>query len=248
MVGKNEIKNPESKLRILPFVVLLAITTVFFSCEDRPNNSKSDLNVSLSNPEEITSEESIPLPFYNTPEFSPEWIKKSDPKYDSIHRVGFFSLQNQHGRFISNQSVRGKIVVANFFFTICPGICPKMMGNMQILQETYNGDDGVAFLSHSVTPWMDSVSVMKAYAERNGITAPNWHLLTGTKKEIYTLARGSYFADEGFGKSVTLENDFLHTENVVLLDKKMRIRGVYSGTLPLQMRRLIEDIELLKQE
>ena len=120
-----------------------------------------------------------------------------------------------------------------------------MMGNLLKVQDTFKSNPNIKILSHTVMPWLDSVSRLRDYADFNGINAENWSLLTGEKKEIYELARNSYFADEGFGKSVTKDDDFLHTENLVLIDQNRRIRGVYNGTLSLETKRLIEDINYL---
>ena len=94
-------------------------------------------------------------------------------------------------------------------------------------------------------PWLDSVGRLKEYAVLNGIDDENWSLLTGDKNDIYQLARSSYFADEGFGKTVTEEDDFLHTENLLLIDQNRHIRGIYNGTLSLETKQLIEDIKSL---
>ena len=188
----------------------------------------------------------IGLPFYNKADFTPEWIDESSSEYERIHTIGNFSFTNQFGKKITEENIKNKITIANFFFTSCPGICPKMMNNLDRVQTKYGEDNEVVLLSHSVTPWVDSVDVLFNYAEVNNITSPNWHLLTGDKLELYTMGRDSYFADEGFGKSVTLEDDFLHTENIVLVDFEGRIRGVYNGTLKLETNRLLEDIQWLK--
>lgn len=195
-----------------------------------------------------TKQQKILLPYYNQADFTPEWIETSDESYASIHTIAPFSLVNQDGDTITEKDLEGKIYVANFFFTICPSVCPKMTSNLERIQSEFVGDNDVMILSHTVMPWVDSVAVLKEFAQRNEIKSNKWHLLTGSKKDLYTLGRQSYFADEGFGKSVTLESDFLHTENVVLVDRKLRIRGVYNGTLPLEMARLSEDIKRLKAE
>lgn len=209
-------------------ISLIAFMITLFSCE----NDSQDI---------------IKLPFYNSAEFTPEWIEEGTPQYNSIHIIKEFSFKNQHGKLISKNTIHDKIIVSNFFFTSCPGICPKMMDNLIKVQNAFSEDSDFAILSHSVTPWIDSVNQLKNYAIHKNIHATNWHLLTGDKKEIYDIARLSYFADEGFGKSVTIEDDFLHTENVVLVDTKGRIRGVYNGTLQVEISRLIEDIKFLKE-
>jgi protein SCO1/2 len=122
-----------------------------------------------------------------------------------------------------------------------------MTTNMGTLQEKYKNDDGVLLLSHSVTPKMDSVAVLKKYAEAKGVISGKWHLLTGDEDQIYAMAKKQYFAGDTIGYYQT-GNEFLHTENFILVDKHRRIRGVYNGTLALEMERLIDDITTLKKE
>ncbi len=187
----------------------------------------------------------IELPYYNTADLTPRWIDSDDPEYSKIHTIAPFSFLNQNGDTVTTDTFADKIYVANFFFTICPGVCPKMNGNLKLVQEAFADDNRVKILSHSVMPWVDSVAQLNKYALRNGINSEMWHLVTGDKDEIYKLARESYFADEGFGKGLTSLEDFLHTEKIILIDRQKRIRGIYTGTLPMDINRLIEDIQVI---
>ncbi|MEP7163660.1 MAG: SCO family protein [Ferruginibacter sp.] len=189
----------------------------------------------------------LSLPFINKPDFTPEWIEKKDAAYSSIHRIPAFSFTDQNGETVTEKNVVGKIYVADFIFTRCASICPKMTANMGILQEKFKSDPAVLLLSHSVTPEMDSVPVLKKYATERGVITGKWHLLTGNKDDIYRLAKKEYYAGDTIGYYQT-GNEFLHTENFILVDKQRRIRGVYNGTLPLEMERLIDDIGELKKE
>ena len=189
----------------------------------------------------------LPLPFINQPDFTPEWISASDSNYSTIHQIPNFSFTDQDNQRVTEKTVKGKIYVTNFIFTRCGSICPKMTANMGTLQQKFKDDQGVLFLSHSVTPEMDSVAALKKYAKQKGIISGKWHLLTGNKDEIYRLAKQQYFAGDSLGYYQT-GNEFLHTENFILVDKHRRIRGVYNGTLPIEMDRLIDDIFTLKQE
>ena len=189
----------------------------------------------------------LPLPFINQPDFTPEWISPSDSNYSTIHQIPNFSFTNQDNQTVTEKTVDGKIYVANFIFTRCGSICPKMTVNMGILQKKFKEDKDVIFLSHSVTPEMDSVAALRRYANQKGIISGKWHLLTGNKDEIYRLAKQQYFAGDTLGYYQT-GNEFLHTENFILVDKHRRIRGVYNGTLPIEMDRLIDDIGTLKLE
>jgi protein SCO1/2 len=191
-------------------------------------------------------EAAVPLPFYNTADFTPKWILEEDESYSSIHKVAPFSFTNQLGESVNNSCVKGKIYVANFFFTSCPSICPKMTQNLKKLQEQFSVNDEVRLLSFSVMPEVDSIPVLSSFAELYGIDSRIWNLLTGKKEEIYKLAIKSYFADTNIGKPEG-RSEFLHTENVLLIDKMGRIRGIYNGTLPIEVTRIIEDIKTLKE-
>ncbi|WP_299556186.1 SCO family protein [Seonamhaeicola sp.] len=180
------------------------------------------------------------LPYFNSADFTPDWDR-------GTHKIPEFAFTNQNGETVTNQTFEGKIYIADFFFTSCPGICPKLTKNMGKIQETYKNDDGVMLLSHTVMPWRDSVPLLKEYAERNHVDANKWHLVTGDKDKLYTMARSGYFADEDFVKTQD-ESDFIHTENFILVDKKGHIRGVYNGTLPIDVERLYRHIDILKGE
>ena len=136
--------------------------------------------------------------------------------------------------------------MADFFFTTCPGICPKMTANMSVVADKFKNDTTVLFLSHSVTPSIDSVAQLKKYALDKNI-GKNWHLVTGNKKEIYDLGRQAYFVEENLGEPKGLD-DFLHTENFVLIDKNKHIRGIYNGLNKNSVMQLIEDIKTLKKD
>lgn len=188
------------------------------------------------------------MPYYNSPNFNPIFITDEKLVKQKInHQIADFSFKNQNNKTVTQKDIEGKIHVANFFFTSCGSICPIMTNNLKKIDSTFRDDKNIALLSYSVTPWIDSVTVLKAYAQRNAITNKNWHLLTGSKTEIYKLARQSYYAEEdlGFTKDST---NFLHTEHFLLIDKNKRIRGIYNGTLALETEQLIKDIFILKKE
>jgi protein SCO1/2 len=187
------------------------------------------------------------LPFYNTPDFTPVWLTPDDDAYKSIHTIPTFNLTNQLGQVITNKSTAGKIYVANFFFASCRNICPPMMDNLAKVSEAYAGDNNVLILSHSVTPTRDNVDILAKYATAHHINGKNWWLLTGNQPAIYKLARQAYFADDetGYNKGT---DQFLHTENLVLIDQKGRIRGVYNGSLIVEVETLIANIKHLEKE
>lgn len=197
--------------------------------------------------QENTESRVATLPYYNEPTFTPKWLSKDNDSLTNFHAIANFSLTNQDGETINNTTFDNKIYVTNFFFTTCPGICPKMTASMFDLQKELINDSEVMFLSHSVTPETDDVATLKKYADNNGIISSKWHLVTGKRKEIYDLGRNSYYVEEDLGKKKT-EDDFLHTENFVLIDKKKHIRGIYNSLDQTSMKLLIEDIKVLKQE
>jgi len=184
------------------------------------------------------------LPYYNTPDFTPIW---SISNKESFHQIRPFKLINQENRIFTEKDIEGKICVADFFFTTCPGICPKMTKSMSDIQKEFINDDAILLLSHSVTPEKDSVSVLKKYAIDKKIDFNRWKLLTGDKDEIYDLGRKFYFVeeDEGIKKGNEV---FLHTENFILIDKERHIRGIYNGLDPSSINNLINDIKILKLE
>lgn len=194
-------------------------------------------------------EEEIPLPFYISADLSPHWIDEDSPAYDAVHRIADFSFIDQNGANVTHETVEGKVYIANFFFTTCPGVCRLMTGELLAVQEAFGpGGDSVLILSHSVMPWVDTVEQLKHFEQVHRLDGSMWKLLTGPKEALYGIARASYFADEGFGKNVTGSADFLHTENVMLIDRHRRIRGVYNGTSRLDIQRLIEDARQLLRE
>lgn len=186
------------------------------------------------------------LPIYNPADVNPKLVDPDVKHIRSKHQIADFKLINQNGDTITENNYQDKIYVADFFFTRCQTICPIMSTNMGDLQDYYENDPDVMLLSHSVTPVIDSISVLRAYADKRDIVDGKWHLVTGDKKHIYELARKSYFAvlDEGDGGV----QDFIHTEQFILVDKKRQIRGFYDGTSKDEIQRIIKDIEILKKE
>ena len=186
------------------------------------------------------------LKVYNPADVNPRLVDVTLKHITKDHTVANFELINQNGETITNKDYENKIYVADFFFTRCTNICIAMAYNMSELQEYYKTDNDIKFLSHSVTPTIDSVSVLKEYAINKGVIDGKWNVTTGDKKHIYELARKSYFAvvEDGDGG----ENDFIHTEQFVLIDKEKRIRGYYDGTEKEDMEKLKKDIALLKEQ
>ena len=205
-------------------VILLLFVVALFSCQNKEQLRK--------------------LPYYNTSNFTPVW---ESPEDGSFHSIRDFKLIDQQGKAFTADSLKGKICVVDFFFTSCPGICPKMAKSMTTLQNDFFSDDSVLLISHSVTPEQDSVATLAQYAKKNNVSYNKWKLLTGDKEEIYNLGRKFYFVEEDLGENKD-SSIFLHTENFVLIDKNKIIRGIYNSLDPTSMLSLKEDIKVLKQE
>jgi len=183
------------------------------------------------------------LPIYNPSMVNPELVDSTVQYISKYHTIADFSFTNQNGKIITQKDYEGKIYVADFFFTTCGSICPKMTTNLAEVQKAFVNNPKVMLLSHTVFPETDSVSVLKEYAKKNGVIDSKWNLVTGDKKQIYTLARKSYLAVK-LGKPEELY-DMVHTENFVLVDSKRRVRGFYDGTKKEDIERLIDDINFL---
>ncbi|MEL0146448.1 MAG: SCO family protein [Schleiferiaceae bacterium] len=184
------------------------------------------------------------LPIYNPVDLNPAVVDDDLERVGRGHRIGNFDLVDQWGNAVDSSLLRDKVYVADFFFTTCPTICIAMGQNFQRIQEAYKNESRVNLVSHTVMPEIDTVEVMYEYGQRMGAVPGKWHLLTGEKEELYRMARRQYFAVMEPGTSFD-EHDFIHTENVVLVDEKKRIRGFYDGTNDAQMDLLIQDIQIL---
>lgn len=182
-------------------------------------------------------------PIYNPTDVNPELVDISLQHLSKGHTVADFELFNQSGKKITQDAYEDKIYVADFFFTSCPSICPIMANNMVKIQKEFLNDDNIMLLSISVTPDIDSIPRLREYANKNGVVDSKWNITTGDKKHIYELARKSFFAVTNVGDGGL--QDFIHTPNFVLVDKKNQIRGIYDGTNDADIQRIIEDIKIL---
>lgn len=185
------------------------------------------------------------LPYYNSAEFTPHWYESNDEKLLDFHRIPAFSFTDQAGNRVSDRTLQDKIYIASFFFSTCPGICPTVRSKLSRVQDRFLGDPDVKIVQHSITPSVDTAEILSIYAHRNNIDNSIWHLLTGERDEIYELAKSAYFASEDLGK-IQGTDDFLHTENLLLIDQNKHIRGIYNGLNNVSIDYLIADIEILK--
>lgn len=183
------------------------------------------------------------LPIMNPSDVNVELVDSTVQHVSKYHTIADFSFTNQNGKTITQKDYKGKVYVADFFFTTCQTICPKMTSNMTEIQKAFLNNPKVMLLSHSVLPDTDSVPVLKEYALKNGVVDGKWNLVTGDKKEIYGIARKSYLAVKT-GSPDQLY-DMVHTENFILVDTKQRVRGFYDGTKTEDITRLIQDVNWL---
>ena len=223
--------NPEIYLSVL-------VLAMFVSC-------KKDIKKEVVNEQESSRVDY--LPYYSDESFTPHWITPNSKEEKQFHKIPDFKLINQLGEIVSQKTFENKIYITDFFFASCPGICPQMTSSMYKLQEEFKNDSDILFLSHSVTPSIDSVSVLKQYAKMNGVIDNKWHLVTGDKNMIYDLGRNHYFVENDLGVPKDI-NDFLHSENFLLIDKNKHIRGIYNGLKIASMAQLVIDIHALKKE
>jgi len=185
----------------------------------------------------------IDLPIIGPSDFKEELVNNKVNKEQS-HFVSDFELINQNGDTITNKDYEDKIYVVDFFFTRCGSICPIMTNNMKKIQDKFLENDNLMLLSISVTPNIDNVETLKKYAKSKGVINSKWNIATGNKKHIYELARKSYFAVLKKGDGGL--QDFIHTPNFILIDKKKQIRGIYNGTDDIEIKRVINDIKTLQ--
>lgn len=163
------------------------------------------------------------------------------------HRVPPFKFTSQDRKEITEKDFEGKVYIVNFFFARCPDICPTMTSELLRAQEAFKDFPDVKMLSFSVDPAHDSVEVLKSYAEKFEVDTKFWTFVTGSKKEIYNMARCGYFISARENSS-PIAVDFVHSDKVVLIDKDKRIRGYYGGTERKEIDRLITEVQILLRE
>lgn len=190
------------------------------------------------------------LPIINPIDVHSEMVDPELLRIGFGHKIGNFSFQNQEGITITEKNVKGKVFIVEFFFTTCGTICPRMNLQMQRVQNAFQENKDLKILSFTVNPEVDTVEQMKRYAVEHKAHSNQWYFLTGDKKKLYELARKSFFVlkpseSQNLGDA---GSDFIHTNNFVLIDRKMRIRGYYDGTSAHEVNDLLKDIEILLEE
>ena len=179
------------------------------------------------------------LPFLGPKEIG----KQGDTLY---HKIPDFKFLNQDSLWISEKDMAGKIYVADFFFTTCPTICPKMKTQLLRIYDKFAEDDRIRILSHTIDPEFDGVRVLKDYAKKLNITSPRWNLLTGKKSDIYRLGEKSYMVTAQ--EDANEEGGFVHSGAFILVDQNRHVRGIYDGTKEEDVNHLIEDIGVLLKD
>jgi protein SCO1/2 len=173
-------------------------------------------------------------------------FKKS--KLPPISYVQPFSFTNQNGKIVTQRDVAGKVFVVNYFFTTCKSICPKMNNEVRKVYEHFKNDNDFLILSHTSDPATDSAAKLKRYADSMQVMTPNWIFLTGRKDSLYRQARLSYRIDDPNNSVQSIDDDFLHTQFLALVNKKGEVVKIYDGLRPTEINELIKDAERLLKE
>jgi protein SCO1/2 len=172
-----------------------------------------------------------------------------DEKFQVLNVVKPFYFTNQDGKVITQQDVEGKVYVAEYFFSTCPGICPILNTNMKVIYEKFKDEPNFLILSHTVDPETDSVARLKVYSDSMHVDSKKWYFLTGTKDSLYTAARVSYLLDDPKNNVQNIDEQFLHTQFFALVDKNGRVRKkIYDGLKKSELKELQNDIEVLLKE
>jgi len=171
-----------------------------------------------------------------------------DVKLPVLSYVQPFAFTDQDNQVITQKDLTGKVYVAEYFFTTCKGICPKLNTNMKSLYEAFKNEKDFAILSHTVDPETDTVARMKRYADSLGAKAGHWFFLTGRKDSLYRAARVSYLLDDPKNSDDKIEDQFIHTQFFALVDKSGRVRKIYDGLKKEELDELEKDIPKLLNE
>ena len=175
-------------------------------------------------------------------------IAKSIRKNDTISIVQPFAVWNQDGQLITNKDLEGKVYVAEFFFTTCPGICPKMNTNMRRVYDRFKDEKDFRIMSYTCDPERDSVAQLKKYADSMKVNTNTWVFLTGRKDSLYTLARNSYTIDDPANNVNSIDDQFLHSQLWALVNKKGQVKKIYDGLKPSEVDVMMKHIKKLLKE
>jgi protein SCO1/2 len=218
--------------KILAFglVVIISVIVAYFMITGKKNTKAPDV--------------------LNPIDLNPETVDQDLLQVGQGHKIGEFSFTNQDGQPIGLKDLKGKVFVAEYFFTTCQTICPRMNDQMQRIQQAFKAETNFKILSFTVNPEVDTVEQLKRYAQEHQAIAGKWHFLTGEKTKLYEAARKYFFLlrKSEVENQGDVGSDFIHTNNFVLIDREQRIRGYYDGTNPKEVDKLIRDAKLILQE
>jgi protein SCO1 len=228
MKQKIHVRKIDWKSSSLIFWILIVL---FSSCQSSSHNKANDV--------EVNAKPKLLLSVFGESALG----ANGDTLY---HTIQDFSFVNQFDDTITEQTIKNKIYVADFFFATCQSICPKMSAQLTRLQKEFVSDSNFVIVSHTVNPEYDNVKILNEYGQGYGAIRNKWHLMTGEQKAIYNLAKTSYLVNalEDDGS----EQGFLHSETFLLIDTQRRIRGIYDGTDSTDVSRLIREVNILKTE
>ena len=195
----------------------------------------------------LTPSDEKPLPVINPADVNSEMVDEDLVRQGHGHKIGAFSFTDQTGKTFGLDDVKGKVFVAEYFFSTCGTICPRMTEQMERVHYKFKSNKDVAILSFTVDPETDTVARLAEYAKQHNANAKQWHFLTGKKEDLYQVARRSFFVlkPAAVRNQGDVGSDFIHTNNFVLVDRELHIRGYYDGTDPKDVDRLMRDMERL---
>jgi protein SCO1/2 len=186
------------------------------------------------------------LPIYGNRQAEQKIVNGQEVTDTVYQTIPAFSFLNQDSTMISNHLFDGKIYVADFFFTSCPSICPVMHRNLFKVYQKYKGSKQVMFLSHSIDFKYDVPHVLKKYAQKLGADAPQWQFIHGSKDSVYSLARNNYLVSVNVDPKAP--GGYVHQGYLVLVDKYKRVRGAYDGTNEEEVKKMMDDMDILLNE
>ncbi len=224
-------------MKKISYLIAISAALVIAACSNNNNTTTAT---------ESTESGERKLPFYGNRTTEVSYVNGA-PVIDTIYQnVPEFKLTNQDGKTLTDKDVMGKVYVADFFFTSCPTICPVMKKEMIRVYEKFKGNKDVMILSHTIDPDYDTKEVLKDYATRLGSDGKQWQFLTGKRSDIYRLAEQGYYAS--VVKDAKEPGGYAHSGGFILVDRKLRVRGIYDGTNAADVDRLMEDLDILLEE
>ncbi|TGL45549.1 SCO family protein [Leptospira meyeri] len=227
--------------RLTFFLVFICIFS-FISCgwfyrEDGEKDSKLTF---FDTPKKDT------LPYFRGSDLESFWTNKNQKPSDA-RKVDPFTFKNQLNENISESHFKDKVTIVSFFFAKCHGLCPNIIRNLKFVQSEISKFKNIQIVSYSVTPDLDTPTELKKFAEEKGIQSNYWNLITGDREEIFKIARNTFQADTNTtNKDVT--RDFVHSEQVFLIDKDLYFRGIYNGNRSESIKTMLADIKILTDE